>query len=491
MNLTKSEIVQTEINRQLIASIIPGQARLAVLENEKLVEYYVERPGNERPAGNIYKGKVVNVLPGMDAAFVDIGLEKNAFLYVGDIALDKENFKFKNYDKSVDIPDIGDVLKQGEDILVQVVKDPLGTKGARITTHITLPGRMLVLMPTMDYVGVSRRIENEVERERLKSLAQEVCPDGMGIIIRTVAEGCDADELKQEILDLSKLWEDINDYANIKNSPAMIHRDNDLLLRSIRDLCADNTSEFIINEKTEYQRVAKMAKTLAPQWTGSVSFYDGDIFTDMDIEKMVDKTFSRRIWLKNGAYLIVDHTEALTVVDVNSGKYVGTHNLQDTIIKVNKEAAIEIARQVRLRDIGGIIIIDFIDMAETSSKEEVVAVLEEELKKDRTRTNVVGMTGLGLVEMTRKKIRQRVATMMHKTCPYCHGSGRVFNEETISLKILREYLNMQRYSLNNKYILKVHTDVADYLEHEHLLPDNVEIYRSRSSHVEYYKLSAC
>jgi len=490
MNLSQAEIVQPQVNRQLVASIIPGQVRLAVLENEKLVEYYVERPGNERPAGNIYKGKVVNVLPGMDAAFVDIGLEKNAFLYVGDIALDKENFKFKNNDKGVDVPDIGDVLKQDEDIIVQVVKDPLGTKGARITTHVTLPGRMLVLMPTMDYVGVSRRIENECERERLKSLAQEVCPEGMGIIIRTVAEGCEAEELKNEIIELSELWQDVKKYSETKKAPSIIHRDNDLLLRSIRDLCSDITTEFVINDRQQYERVSRMVKTLAPKWQGTVSFYDGDIFTDMDIEKMVDKTFSRRIWLKNGAYLVVDHTEALTAIDVNSGKYVGTSNLSDTIIKVNKEAAIEIARQVRLRDIGGIIIIDFIDMTEDYYKDEIVSVLEEELKKDRTRTNVVGMTGLGLVEMTRKKIRQRVATMMHKTCPYCSGSGRVFNEETVALKILREYLNMQRYSSSEKYILKVHSDVADYLEAEHLLPDNVEIYRSRSAHVEYYKLSA-
>lgn len=490
MNILQSDFVQAPVNRQLIASVIPGQVRLAVLENDKLVEYYVERPGNERPAGNIYKGKVVNVLPGMDAAFVDIGLEKNAFLYVGDIALDKENFKFKSHDKSVEIPDIRDVIKQGEDIVVQVVKDPLGTKGARITTHVTLPGRMLVLMPTMDYIGVSRRIENECERERLKSLAQEVCPEGMGIIIRTVAEGCEANELKDEIMELYRLWKDIKAYGNTKNSPATVHRDNDLLMRSIRDLCSDYTSDFTINDKTEYRRISEMASTLAPNWQGTVSFYDGDIFTDNNIEKMVDKTFSRRIWLKNGAYLIVDHTEALTVVDVNSGKYVGTHNLQDTIIKVNKEAAIEIARQVRLRDIGGIIIIDFIDMQDETDKENVVTVLEEELKKDRTRTNVVGMTGLGLVEMTRKKIRQRVATMMHKECPYCHGSGRVINEETIALKILREYLNLERNSTCEKYILKVHNDVADYLENEHLLPDKVEIYRSRSAHVEYYNLSS-
>ena len=490
MDNSKADFIQPQINRQLIASVIPGQVRLAVLEDEKLVEYYVERPGNERPAGNIYKGKVVNVLPGMDAAFVDIGLDKNAFLHVGDIALDKENFKFKNNDKNLEIPDIRDVLKQGEDIIVQVVNDPLGTKGARITTHVTLPGRMLVLMPTMDYIGVSRRIENEGERERLKSLAQEVCPEGMGIIIRTVAEGCEAEELKGEIIDLYKLWQNIQSYANAKNSPSMIHRDNDLLMRSIRDLCSDYTSEFVINDRLEHQRISEMAAALAPNWKGTVSFYDGDIFTDMDIEKLVDKTFSRRVWLKNGAYLIVDHTEALTVVDVNSGKFVGTSNLQDTIISVNKEAAAEIARQVRLRDIGGIIIIDFIDMANDASKDEIIEALKEELKKDRTRTNVIGMTGLGLVEMTRKKIRQRVATMMHKTCPYCHGSGRVINEETIALKILRDFLNMERYSPSDKYILKVHSDVADYIDNEKLLPESVEIYRSRSAHVEFYKLSA-
>ncbi|MBN2878802.1 MAG: Rne/Rng family ribonuclease [Clostridia bacterium] len=489
MDITNSESMQPLVSRQLVATVIPGQVRLAVLEDEKLVEYYVERPGKERSAGNIYKGKVVNVLPGMDAAFVDIGLERNAFLYVGDIALDKENFKFKNNEKTVEIPDIKDVLKEGENIIVQVVKDPLGTKGARITTHVTLPGRMLVLMPTMDYIGVSRRIEDENERERLKSLAQDVCPDGMGLIIRTVAEGCDADELKGEIIELNNLWLNIQKYASSKNPPCIIHRDNDLLLRAIRDLCSDFTQEFIINDRAEYNRITEIAANLAPNWPGTISYYDGDIFTDMDIEKMVDKTFSRRIWLKNGAYLIVDHTEALTVIDVNSGKYVGTHNLQDTIIKVNKEAAAEIARQVRLRDIGGIIIIDFIDMADEDSKAEIVAVLEDELKKDRTRTNVVGMTGLGLVEMTRKKIRQRVATMMHKTCPYCHGSGRVINEETIALKILREFLNMQRESPSQKYILKVHSDVADYIENEKLLPDIVEIYRSRSAHVEYYKLS--
>ncbi len=246
----------------------------------------------------------------------------------------------------------------------------MGSKGARLTTHVTLPGRMLVLMPTMDYVGVSRRIGDEEERERLKKLAQEVRPEGMGVIIRTVAKNADAESFKAEILHLCSLWEDIQKYAMRKNAPSIIHRDNDLLLRSIRDLCSNETTDFIINDKDEYNRVHGMAKTLAPQWDGDIRYYEGDIFSDRGIEKMVDKTFARHIWLKNGAYLIIDHTEALTVIDVNTGKFVGSNNLQDTILKVNKEAAIEIARQVRLRDIGGIIIIDFIDMLDSDRRDE-------------------------------------------------------------------------------------------------------------------------
>ncbi len=474
--------------RRILADIIPGQSRMAVLEDGKLVEYYMERPGSERPAGNIYKGKVVNVLPGMDAAFVDIGLEKNAFLYVGDVALNRDDFEFKSQRKS-DMPDIRDVVKQDQELLVQVVKDPLGGKGARITTHVTLPGHMLVLMPTMDYVGVSRRIEDETERERLKALVEEVRPKGMGVIVRTVAEGCNGEEFTREIKELVALWEEIDHTVKRKNTPSLIHRDSDLLMRAVRDLCSQDTKEFIINNKEEFERVKALAKRLAPLWKGEIIYNDTDIFQEYQMESKVDRTLARRVWLKNGAYLVLDHTEALTVIDVNSGKFVGTSHLQDTIVKVNKEAAAEIARQVRLRDIGGIIIIDFIDMQDEGSQQEVVDALKKALKRDRTRTNVVGMTGLGLVEMTRKKIRQRVATLIHKTCPYCNGSGRVYSEETVALKVVEEYIKQQRENGDVDYVLKVHSDVADYIESEGLLPKNVNIYRSRSAHIEYFRLT--
>jgi len=458
------------------------------MEDGKLVEYYVERPGSERPAGNIYKGRVVNVLPGMDAAFVDIGLEKNAFLYVGDVALNRDDFEFKSQGNA-QLPDIRDVVKQGQEIIVQVVKDPLGGKGARITTHVTLPGRMLVLMPTMNYIGVSRRIEDEDMRESLKSAVDSMRPPGMGVIVRTVARETTADAFKTELESLEALWRTIERKAAVSNAPCMIHSDSDLLPRIVRDLCSDETERFIINDRDEYEKASAIARALAPGWKGSMEFFDGDIFDEYEMESKVDKTFARKIWLKNGAYLVIDHTEALTVIDVNTGKFTGTDNLQDTILRTNLQAAAEIARQVRLRDIGGIIVIDFIDMLEDKNRDIVVEELKKELEKDRTRTNVIGMTGLGLVEMTRKKIRQRVATLMHKTCPYCNGSGRIYNEETVAQKILKELRRQTANYTAESYILKVHSDVADYLEKENLMPDNVKIYRSRSAHHEYFSLS--
>ncbi len=475
------------MERLILSDVMQGQTRVAVLENDTLVEYYVERAGTENPAGNIYKGKVVNVLPGLDAAFVDIGLSKNAFLYVGDVALDEVDFKFK--DNGGGLPDIRDVLKVGQEILVQVVKDPLGSKGARVTTHITLPGRMLVLMPTMNYVGVSHRIEDDDERERLKNIAEELRPEGMGIIIRTVAQGDDGATFKDEIDTLMALWNTIKETEKIKTAPSIVHRDSDLLLRTVRDLCSEQTHEFIINNFDEVERLEKVKKYLAPNWEGKVIFQEGDLFNDLNLEGKIDKTFARKVWLKNGAYLIFDHTEALTVVDVNTGKFVGSNDFRKTIRKTNIDAAKEIARQVRLRDIGGIIVIDFIDMIEQEDKTEVIEVLKESLLTDRTRTNVVGMTGLGLVEMTRKKIRQRVATLLHMPCPSCAGSGRVFTPETVSLKIIRE---LRRHNINleaKSFALKVHYEVGDYLIQNNMLDGNVEIIKTESIFMDRYELT--
>jgi ribonuclease G len=475
------------MERLIISDVMQGQTRVAVMENDTLVEYYVERSGTENPAGNIYKGKVVNVLPGLDAAFVDIGLSKNAFLYVGDVALNDVDFKFKG--NGGGLPDIRDVLKVGQEIIVQVVKDPLGSKGARVTTHITLPGRMLVLMPTMDYVGVSHRIEDDDERERLKKLAENLRPKGMGIIIRTVAEGDTGETFEDEIESLISLWNSILDTEKIRTAPSLIHRDSDLLLRTMRDLCSEETQEFIINDFEEVERLENIKHHLAPNWSGSVIYQEGDLYTELNLESKIDKTFARKVWLKNGAYLIFDHTEALTVIDVNTGKFVGSNDFRKTIRKTNIDAAKEIARQVRLRDIGGIIIIDFIDMTEDEDKLEVISVLENALINDRTRTNVVGMTGLGLVEMTRKKIRQRVATLLHMPCPVCSGSGRVFTPETVALKIMRE---LRRHRLNHDtqtFTLKVHNEVGEYLAQNKILPEGVEMIKTESLHMDKYQLT--
>jgi ribonuclease G len=475
------------MERLIISDVMQGQTRVAVLEDDALVEYYVERSGTENPAGNIYKGRVVNVLPGLDAAFVDIGLNKNAFLYVGDVALNEVDFKFKN--NGGGLPDIRDVLKVGQEIIVQVVKDPLGGKGARVTTHITLPGRMLVLMPTMDYVGVSHRIEDDDERERLKSIAEKLRPEGMGIIIRTVAEGDEGETFEDEIEMLTSLWNSIKETEKLKTAPSIIHRDSDLLLRTMRDLCSDDTQEFIVNDFDEIERLERIKQYLAPNWNGKIIYQEGDLFADLNLESKIDKTFARKVWLKNGAYLIFDHTEALTVIDVNTGKFVGSNDFRKTILKTNIDAAKEIARQVRLRDIGGIIVIDFIDMIDEEDKAHVIKVLEDALVSDRTRTNVVGMTGLGLIEMTRKKIRQRVATLLHMPCPICSGSGRVFTPETVSLKIMRE---LRRHKLNldaTTFTLKVHSEVGEYLIQNKMLEDNVEIIKTESLYMDKYELT--
>ena len=475
------------MERYILSDVMQGQTRVAVMENDTLVEYYVERSGTENPAGNIYKGKVVNVLPGLDAAFVDIGLNKNAFLYVGDVALNEGDFEFKN--NGGGLPDIRDVLKVGQEIVVQVVKDPLGGKGARVTTHITLPGHMIVLMPTMDYVGVSHRIEDDDERERLKRVAEELRPEGMGVIMRTVAEGDTGEAFKDEIDSLMSLWNSIKDTEKIKSAPSLIHRDSDLLFRTMRDLCSDETQEFIINDFDEVERLERVRQHIAPHWLGKVIYQEGDIFNDLNLESKIDKTFARKVWLKNGAYLIFDHTEALTVIDVNTGKFVGSNDFRKTILKTNKDAAKEIARQVRLRDIGGIIIIDFIDMTDDGDKLQVIDVLKEALLGDRTRTNVVGMTGLGLVEMTRKKIRQRVATLLHMPCPVCSGSGRVFTPETVALKIMRD---IRRHNINmdaKSFTLKVHFEVGEYLTANKMLSGNVEIIKTESLNLDKYELT--
>lgn len=415
------------MKKEIVADVGKDEVMVGILEDGKLVEFFVERKISGSIAGNIYKGKVANVLPGMQAAFVDIGLEKNAFLYVDDVNLESLGNLDERSEWNVEKPSIQDILKPGQEILVQVVKEPIGSKGARVSTNITLAGRYLVLMPRLDHVGISRRIEKEEERARLKALAEELRPCRMGIIVRTAAENRGEDEIKAEMDYLKNLWEEIQEKGQTSWAPRLIYKDMDLIERIVRDVFTPEVTCFYINTKEAFERVVDVVSAIAPGLEDRVSLYSGEknIFQCFDIAPEIEKALQRKVWLKSGGYIVIDKTEALTAIDVNTGKFTGNKDLEDTVLKTNLEAAKEIARQIRLRDIGGIIIIDFIDMSSQEHRKMVLDALEMELKKDRTRTHILGITSLGLVEMTRKKVRQSLDEILEKVCPYCEGKGKL------------------------------------------------------------------
>ena len=450
------------------------QTRAALLEDGNLVEIYIEKNHGLRIAGNIYKGKVANVLPGMQAAFVDIGLDKNAFLYVDDIYIQNE-FRKRRYKENKN-NSIKDVLKLGQEIVVQVIKEPIGSKGARVTTNITIPGRYLVLMPTGDYIGISRRIVADEERDRLKSLAEEIKPQGMGLIVRTVAEGRNKEDMVQDLHFLTALWEKIQFKKKTAQAPKLIYKDLNLISRIVRDLFSHEIDTLYINNKSDYDRVLELLDFVAPNLKERVILFNRqqDIFDYFGVEKEIEKALNRKVWLKCGGYIVIDQTEALTSIDVNTGKYVGCLNLEDTVLKTNLEAAKEIARQLRIRDIGGIIIIDFIDMSSQEHQNMVLNTLEEELKKDKTKTHILGLTKLGLIEMTRKKVRQGLDELLQKKCPYCEGRGRIISEETMSKRVEKKL----------KYIISVNSSAEAVLVEVHPSVASVVI-GSGGSHINY------
>lgn len=414
-----------------------GQTRLALIEDGELSEYYIERKGQEKLAGNIYLGRVANVLQGMQAAFVDIGLEKNAFLHVNDILDfgDKDGLRQRISNQPPQTR-----IRAGQELLVQVVKEPGGTKGPRISSHITLPSRLVVLLPTVEYVGISRRIEDEEERLRLRMLAEALRPNGMGVIVRTAANGAKEDEIRRDIEYLIRMWSVILQRGEHSTSPALIHRDESLVYRSVRDMLTEEVRTILVDNAEQYSSVHEIAGMLSPELQTRVQLYEGEtpLFDRYRVDAHFSKALARRVWLKSGGYLVIDHTEALTVIDVNTGKFVGSNSLADTVLKLNCEAAAEIVRQLRLRDVGGIVIIDFIDMESEEDQLQLLSQLRQLLKKDRTKTNLVGLTGLGLVEMTRKKVRQPIYTQLQRQCPLCQGSGMVDSDETVARSILHE-----------------------------------------------------
>lgn len=412
--------------KDILVDTRPEQTRVAIIEDGELAELYVDTPEQVKLLGNIYRAKVERVLPGMQCAFVDIGLDKNAFLYADDIASANASNQDEAGKPAGPAKKIEYLIRQGQEITVQVIKEAIESKGPRVTTHITLPGRNTVLSPFTAGVGISKKINDQSERDRLRKIAQEVCPEGMGLIIRTAAEGIETSELQQEISDLLKQWKTIIAKEAKGAVPRCLYREPDFLQRLARDLLNTGVRRFVVNNRDAYDKLLELLDEISPEMKIKVEHFsaDYDLFEYYHVESSIQKALARKVWLKCGGYLVFDKTEALTVIDVNTGKFTGKDDQEQTILKTNIEAATAIARQIRLRDISGIILIDFIDMQENAHKDQVLASLREAVKQDGTKTVVLGMTRLGLVEMTRKKVRSNLQQTLTEPCPVCGGTGR-------------------------------------------------------------------
>lgn len=440
--------------REILINAGQEETRVALKEDGHLAEIFFEREVYKTVVGNIYKGRVENVLPGMGAAFVDIGLEKNGFLYGDDLLRTEEQNGLP----------IERVLKKGHEILVQIIKEAIGTKGARITGQITLPGKYLVLMPEVDYIGISRRIEDEEERSRLKQLIEEVKPEGMGVILRTAANGQNLEELRRDLHFLLQLWEQIQRKSRVSKAARLVYQDVDIIYRVIRDYFNEETYRIVVDSRAKYEELYDFIKVYEPRLLDKLVYREEqDLFRASGVEHELSKALRRKIWLKSGSYLIFDETEALTVIDVNTGKFVGRDSLAETILKTNLEAAKEILRQIRLKSIGGIIIIDFIDMESLADQEIVLNFLKEEAKKDRVKTIVLGLTKLGLVEMTRKKERPSLTSLLQKPCPYCEGRGKILGEETLVINAQREIERLAQNVQAEAILIGLNPIIAGFL----------------------------
>jgi ribonuclease G len=467
------------MRREIIINAGSNETRIALLEDKELVEVMVERPEAVRRVGDIYKGRVNAVLPGMQAAFVDVGLEKSAFLHASDLQPDSDLDDLFDDDEEIEerkkggaggrgrreevAPRIEDALRKGQELLVQITKEPIGTKGPRVTTQISLPGRYLVLMPGHDHVGVSRKIEDRAERARLKGLIKEIRPKDAGIIVRTVGAEQGKKEFQSDIKYLEQLWQKI-EKQRVK-APALLHQEMEFTTGLIRDIFTEDVTQLTLDSKEEYQQILKYLATYAPQLKSRVKLYRGEapIFDHFGIEGEIEKAMERKVWLKKGGYITIDQTEALVAVDVNTGRFTGKKSQEETILKTNLEAAEEIARQLRLRDLGGIIVLDFIDMEEESNRKAVADALRGHLKHDRSRTKAFAVSELGLVEMTRQRQRPSLANYFTENCAACEGSGRVLSLASSTLKIERMLRRVGQRAREKQLILRVHPDVAVHL----------------------------
>ena len=462
---------------ELIISVSPFESRVALVENGNVVELYIEREAETSLIGNIYKGRVIKVLPGMGAAFVDVGLERSAFLYVADVVDHYDDFYTEwRKDDNGSLPlaapavchhsiPIEDILQEGQEVLVQVAKPPLCGKGARLTSHITLPGRNLVLMPTVNHVGVSRRILDEGERQRLKEALAAIKPPDCGLIARTASEGIQEEKLREELDFLLQIWKNILRKKESAPTPSLLHRELDNVLRVVRDLFTKEVDRLVVDDLETHSKILHFVESFQPWMKMNLELYQGEepLFECYDIEIELQRALGKKVWLKSGGYIIIEPTEALVVIDVNTGRYVGKHNLEETILKTNLEAVKEIAYQLRLRNIGGLVVIDFIDMEKESNREKVYNALKEAVKKDRAKTSILKMSELGLVEMTRQRSRESLHHMLTEPCPYCEQKGFIRSRVSVAYEILRELTTMLRTVSGEQITVEVHPELANVL----------------------------
>jgi ribonuclease G len=469
------------LSKQIIINALPFETRIALIEGGALTEFYIERAQEKGIVGNIYKGRVVRVLPGMQSTFVDIGLERAAFLFGGDIISDSEPPDFldddeekKNNDDSEEPrrqhrhQKITDLVREGQEILVQVAKDAIGTKGARVTTYLSLPGRYVVLMPNINHIGISRRIGSEEERTRLRTIVQSMKPDGVGIIVRTASADVPDEKIRADIEFLIKLWDSIKARAITAKPASLVHEDLNLVFRCTRDLMSKDIDRIVIDDKEKYQDLVRFLNRFSVKLGAQVQLYHGEvpIFDTYGVELDISRALQSKVWLKSGGYIVIDQTEALTAIDVNTGRFVGNKSLGDTVVKTNLEAVKEIVLQLRLRNMGGIIILDFIDMDRADDRERVYQSLSDELTKDKARTTVLRISEMGIVQMTRKRTEESLNHKLCMPCPYCEGKGRVKSHITVCYEIIRELIREFCRSSSQNFLLTVHPEVADRLHEE-------------------------
>ncbi|MEZ0343641.1 MAG: Rne/Rng family ribonuclease [Caldimicrobium sp.] len=449
---------------KLLISYTPFEIRVGLVEDQNLVEFYVERASEKSLVGNIYKGRVVRVVPGINSAFLDLGLERTAFLF-GDDLVPSEDI---DWDKELAFSGPKEVLKEGMEILVQVIKEPLGQKGARVSTNLTLPGHYLVYLPYFQHIGISRKIKEEKLRKALREIVEKIRPPDTGWIIRTAAVEADEESLKREMEFLLCLWEDIKERAKKVKAPALIYEELNIAFRAIRDFFTKEISVILVDDEEFYRKLKEFLERYFPDFISALKLYEGkeDIFYAHGFQVDVKKLLSRKVWLKSGGFIVIEPCEAFTAIDVNTGRFVGESEMEETILKTNLEAAQEIATQLRLRNIGGLIVIDFIDMEDPAHQELVLETLKEALKKDKAKHSFLPISPFGILEMTRERKRDSLYDVFYETCPLCAGEGRIKSKRTVYYEILRRIQKMGPHIRNKKLEIEVHPGITEVIGEE-------------------------